>query len=258
MTYCLYDMHCHLDRILDAERVAAEAEERGLAIFCAPVTPAGTLAARRALGRYVNVCVGVGLHPWWIDSGECGEQEVLQAARLIADARFVGEVGLDFGRAHVGSREAQVAAFERLIRDCAERSVPGRVLSVHAVRSSGEILDVLERCGLTGTGSDASCIFHWFSGTSDELARLRCAGCYVSVNPMMLSTKRGREYARIMPVDRILLETDAPPGLDTPYTAGEIAAALETVLDTLAEIRHADRAELARRIADTSARLLGI
>lgn len=254
-------MHCHLDRIVDAGEVAAAADGLGLAILCAPVTPADTRAARGVLEGRANVRVGAGLHPWWIDSGVCGEPEMREAAELAASSRFVGEVGLDLGRAHGASAAAQGGAFERIVAACAAHPVAGRVLSIHAVRSAGAVLDLLESAGLVGAGEVAAmttCVFHWFSGTGDELVRARRLGCSFSVNPMMLATRRGREYARQIPEERLLLETDAPPGLDTPYAADEIAASLEGVLDALAEIRRADRDALALRIAHRSAELLGL
>ena len=53
-------------------------------------------------------------------------------------------------------------------------------------------------------------IFHWFSGSSAQLKRARDLGCFFSVNAFMLQTKRGREYAKAIPLDRLLIETDLP------------------------------------------------
>ena len=60
----LYDMHCHLDRMADAEATAADARELGLALLCCPIDPAGTLDARERLATEPNVRVAAGLHPW--------------------------------------------------------------------------------------------------------------------------------------------------------------------------------------------------
>ena len=57
---------------------------------------------------------------------------------------------------------------------------------------------------------------------------------------MMLRTRRGREYARQVPLDRLLLETDLPPGEDVPFSAGEIISSLERTLAILKEIRGSD------------------
>ena len=251
----LVDMHCHLDRMANAGEVARAAEQLGLGIFCTPVTPADTLHARAVLAHAPNVRVGVGLHPWWIADGRCGEADARAAAQLAADARFIGEVGLDFSRTRIPSREAQVAALDGILHACAEHPMPDRVLSIHAVRSADTVLDLLERYDLT---SQATCIFHWFTGTGDELTRARRLGCRFSVNERMLATRKGRAYARAIEERLLLLETDAPPLLDAPYSAEAIAAELTRTLDTLALLRATDRNDLAAHRAETSRKLLSL
>ena len=69
------------------------------------------------------------------------------------------------------------------------------------------IIDMLEEYELL-VGN--TIIFHWFSGSSAQLKRARNLGCFFSVNAFMLQTKRGREYAKAIPLDRLLIETDLP------------------------------------------------
>lgn len=251
----LFDMHCHLDRIANADEVARDAAANDMALFCTTVTPADALAARSRFGTPPNVRVGVGLHPWWIADGRCGEIEIEQAAQLAAASRFIGEVGLDFGPRHAANAQRQLDALEAIARACAGHPVEGRVLSIHAVRSAGEALDVFERHGLTAS---AHCIFHWFSGTSDQLARALDAGCLFSISERMLATRRGREYARQIPLDRLLLETDLPEQLDKPCSADQVEASLMRALHELAHIRGTDEHALSTRIAKTSSGLLGL
>lgn len=251
----LFDMHCHLDRMANADEVARDAAANDMALFCTTVTPADALAARSRFGTPPNVRVGVGLHPWWIADGRCGEVEVEQAAQLAAASRFIGEVGLDFGPRHAANAQRQLDALEAIARSCAGHPVEGRVLSIHAVRSAGEALDVFERHGLTAS---AHCIFHWFSGTSDQLARALDAGCLFSISERMLATRRGREYARQIPLDRLLLETDLPEQLDKPCSADQIEASLMRALHELAHLRGTDEHALSTRIAKTSSGLLGL
>ena len=251
----LFDMHCHLDRMANADEVAREAVANDMALFCTTVTPADALAARSRFGTPPNVRVGVGLHPWWIADGRCGEIEIEQAAQLAAASRFIGEVGLDFGPRHAANAQRQLDALEAIARACAGHPVEGRVLSIHAVRSAGEALDVFERHGLTAS---AHCIFHWFSGTSDQLARALDAGCLFSISERMLATRRGREYARQIPLDRLLLETDLPEQLDKPCSADQVEASLMRALHELAHIRGTDEHALSTRIAKTSSGFLGL
>ena len=89
----------------------------------------------------------------------------------------------------------------------------GKVLSVHAVKSVGVALDLMESVGLVAPGAPqapqnpqgTAVIFHWFSGSGVELARAIECGCYFSINPRMLSTKRGRAYVQQIPEEKLLL-----------------------------------------------------
>ena len=257
MTWRLVDMHCHLDRMSNAEEVAREAAEHGIAIFDTPVTPADTLAAQERLGTQTNVRVGAGLHPWWLADGRCGAADVDLAAELAGELAYIGEVGLDFGRRGGNTQELQTAAFEGICHAIAKHPLPHRVMSIHAIHAATAALDILERTGVVGTDTHtAAVIFHWFSGSSEEFARARRLGCYFSVSEHMLKSKRGREYARQLPEGRLLLETDAPPGLDAPYSADALEASLTGALATIAELRGMSQEALGRTIATTSAALL--
>ena len=238
MTPTLWDMHVHLDFMRAMAGVASEAEELGLGLFATTVTPAGYERAHAALQAAPNVRVGAGLHPWWVADGRCGADELAQVVALVRQSRYVGEIGLDLSPKHVpeGSLDVQLAAFEAIVAAAAETSDASepKVLSIHSVRAAGLALDVLERTGALGP---CHCIFHWFTGTSDELHRAVKAGCHFSVNEMMLRTRRGREYARQLPTARLLLETDLPPGEDVVFSAREIHASLMRTAEQLATIR---------------------
>ena len=166
---------------------------------------------------------------------------------LVARARFVGEVGLDFSPAHIATREAQVDVLVCVAHACARTG--DKVLSVHAVRAVDQVLDELERASALGAMVGNACIIHWFSGTSDQLTRARRVGCYFSVNPRMLQSKRGRAYAQAIPVDRLLLETDEPASAGASWSAARVRKLLEETLTQLAALRDDDPVELRERIA---------
>ena len=171
-SYHLVDMHCHLDFMANADAVAHDAAAKGLAIFANTVTPQGFEAAHATLAGASNVRVGVGLHPWWVADGRASWRDVERATERARAARWVGEVGLDFSPAHVPaeSEKLQVDALRLVAQACAEgaEATGPKLLSIHAVRSAQTVLDVLEE---TGCLSSCHCIFHWFSGRSDELHR---------------------------------------------------------------------------------------
>lgn len=75
------------------------------------------------------------------------------------------------------------------------------------MRQSRATIEVLQE---TGAFNNCKCIFHWFTGSVSERKLAIDNGAYFSINPKMLETKAGKDVIRNIPVDRILLETDAP------------------------------------------------
>lgn len=234
-----FDTHCHLDLMLGPDAAASESAALGLGLFDCGVDPRDFAAANERASRYPNIIAGAGLHPWWIADGRCGPAEVDLLCEVAAQERYIGEVGLDFSARFTGSEPLQIQAFDRLCDTLVQRSLAGRVISIHAVRSAGAVLDVLESNGLLIPNPNSpAIIFHWFSGTSDELVSARNAGCYFSVSERMLATKRGREYVRQIPLDRLLLETDAPFDQQSNTSAQQLVASLKSTSRHIAELKN--------------------
>ena len=204
----MLDAHVHLDFMANGEEVASLGAHQGMSFYACTVTPSGYEAARERFGGFENVTVGLGLHPWWVGnaSEQSGIEETLEAfVSLMKDARLIGEVGLDFGKRHAGTRDLQIGAFERIARECARQG--DKLLSIHSVHAAREVIDILQD---TGAFESCTCIFHWFTGPSDQLKRAIDAGAFFSVGARMLNTRKGREYVKAIPPDRVLCETDAP------------------------------------------------
>ncbi len=221
------------------DAVADEATALGLILFDCGVDPHDfARAKKRACGRS-NIFAGIGLHPWWLADGRCGNAEINLLCEVAAQERLIGEVGLDFSARFAGSEPPQVQAFDRLCDTLVQHPLAGRVISIHVVRSTGTVLDVLGSHELLAPSPDSpAIIFHWFSGTSNEFVRARNAGCYFSVNERMLATKRGREYARQIPLDRLLLETDAPAEPQADASARQLITSLKSASLHIAELKN--------------------
>jgi TatD DNase family protein len=224
----LYDAHVHMDFMSNAREVALDADKLGMRLFANTVTPSGFIRARKLLGDLQNVQVGLGLHPWWVREADVGD-----FVRLSGETSWIGEVGLDFSpkRAH---HEDQLAAFIRIARTCAEQG--DKTLSIHSVRAASTVLDVLEE---TGCCASCRCIFHWFSGSTEDLWRAIRLGCWFSVNEMQASTRRAKEQLKLIPQDKLLFETDLPPQQGEPFSAEQIKASLERAHALVASIRGA-------------------
>ena len=221
------------------DTVADEATALGLGLFDCGVDPRDFAAAKTRASHRPSIIAGVGLHPWWLADGRCGTAEINLLCEVAAQERFIGEIGLDFSARFVGSEPLQIQALERLCDALVHHPLTGRVISIHAVRSAGTVLNVLESHGLLTPRPDSPVItFHWFSGTSDELVRASDAGCYFSANERMLATKRGREYARQIPLDCLLLETDAPAEPQADTSARQLITSLKSVSRRIAELKN--------------------
>lgn len=235
----LFDAHCHLDLMAHPDAVADEATALGMDLFDCGVDPRDFARAKKRACNRSNIFAGIGLHPWWLADGRCGTAEINLLCEVAAQERLIGEVGLDFSARFAGSEPLQIQAFDRLCDALVQHPLAGRVISIHAVRSAGTVLDALGSHELLTPSPDSpAIIFHWFSGTSNEFVRARNAGCYFSVNERMLATKRGREYARQIPLDRLLLETDAPAEPQADASARQLITSLKSASLHIAELKN--------------------
>lgn len=247
------DMHDHLGWFRDPVAVARAAAARGLGMLAVTVTPEEFLQLRPRLAGIESVRLAVGLHPWWVR--DATDADTL--CELVGRARFVGEIGLDASPRRSSNWDAQLAAFERICAACASTSVPPapKVLSIHAVRAATAVLDVLER---TGASERCRCVLHWFAGSSDELWRAVRLGCRFSLGERSLATRRGREYARILPADRLLTETDLPEGEGARSSASDVVASLERAVSSIAAARKTSVEEVRRIVSANGAELLDV
>lgn len=223
----LFDAHAHLNWFEDPAEAAARLQELGVSALCCTVSPKEYKQARALLSKCPNVRVAAGLHPWFVDEATDADD----ASEAIGGSAWVGEVGLDFGAKHAYAKNYQLRVFEAICEACSDG---GKTLSLHSVRSDGAVLDVLEKTGAIDT---CRCVFHWFSGTSEELARAKAAGCWFSVGERMLGTRRGREYARQIPTSKLLLETDLPEAKNDGSPATTIAESLSRAAEALMSIK---------------------
>jgi TatD DNase family protein len=230
------DFHCHIDLYPDPVKVLDEADARGTYVLAVTTTPKAWRGTRVLVGNRRRVRVALGLHPELVTQRH---HEVALLCALIPEAHYIGEVGLDGSAAHKVSLPLQRTVLDRILRECALSG--GRVISMHSRGAADEVLDILDQnpnCGLP--------ILHWFSGTTRQLERAIARGCWFSVGPAMLRSRKGRDLAAAMPPDRLLTETDAPFARDgaeplMPWQAGDCVGELSRLLGL-------SQAELAKQL----------
>lgn len=234
----MIDFHCHIDLYPDPYAVLNGIDARGTYVLAVTTTPKAWRGTTKLVGDRKRVRVALGLHPEVVAERH---QEIALLCGLLPETKYVGEIGIDGSPAHRQSLELQVIVFERILLECSR--LGGRVMSIHSRGAASRVLDSLERHPQAGTA-----ILHWFSGTMLELERAVSLGCWFSIGPAMFRSKRGRELASAMPLDRVLTETDAPftrYGNDPimPWQAYDCLAELERA-------RGIDRTELSKIFED--------
>lgn len=235
LTY--FDAHVHANLMDNPLNVARSSHDAGLGLFTCGVTPHDYLELAPQLTQD-NIRVGLGAHPWYISDGRVSQNDIDLLLELMEQTPYVGEIGLDFSSRYCvdGLQELQVKAFTKICARAAElsRNNQPRVLSMHTVRSADVVLDILEQ---TEAAQECVPIIHWFSGSSDELQRAIKLGCWFSVGEMSLKTKRGREYAKVYPKDKLLTETDLPSSDQMNIGSADIVDSLTRALSGLSEAR---------------------
>lgn len=196
----MIDMHCHLDLYPNPLQLLDEVVRRNLFTFVVTTSPRAWKATSRVFAGHANLEIGLGLHPEIVSSKF---QEKNMLIDEVKNCRFIGEVGLDGSSEHKGSLHLQAAIFDDLLSEC--QIYGEKIISIHSRGATKMTLDMLDKYPKVGTP-----ILHWFSGTEKELYRAIERGCWFSVGPVMLRSKKGADLLKIMPLDRVLPESDGP------------------------------------------------
>lgn len=203
----LFDAHCHLqdERLLPhLDAAMARAGQAGVSgLLCCGSCEADWPQVRTLARRYAGVRPAFGLHPWYVEARGPGWRDALRA-HLGETPSAVGEIGLD----HVIDRRTfadQDAVFAAQLELACEL---GRPVSIHCRQAWGRLLELLDRHGWPPAGVT----FHSFSGAADLVPVLAARGALFSFSGSITydRNRRGRAALAAVPLDRLLIETDAP------------------------------------------------
>jgi len=212
----LVDSHCHLnfpDYKDDLDEVIGRAREAGVEVMQTICTSMGEFEEVHGIAaRYEGVYCSVGVHP-----NESGDAEIANKDELVARTKHpkvigIGETGLDYHYEN-SPREIQKQSFLAHIAAARETGLP---LIVHTRDADEDTIAILaeemQRGAFTG-------LIHCFS-TSKYLAEKAIElGLYISIAGIISFKKAEelREIIRDLPMDRLLVETDAPYLAPAPY-----------------------------------------
>ena len=252
----LVDSHCHLDfPDFDADRddVVARAHAAGVMTMVTISTRVAKFARLKEIAsRYDNVWCSIGTHPH--NAAEEPDVTAEQLAEIAArEPRVVaiGEAGLDYHYDN-SPREAQREGFLRHIAAARMTQLP---LVIHARDADDDIATILE--DEAGKGAFPF-VLHCFSSGAGLARRGLALGGYVSFSGILTfkNSDAIRAVAAEVPMERLLVETDAPYLAPPPHRGrrNEPAYVIETA-KVLASLKNVDEAALAAATTDNFHRL---
>jgi len=252
----LVDSHCHLDfRDFEGELddVVARARDAGIGTMVTICTHLSRFEGVRAIAeRYENIWCSAGVHPHEADAeGEAATVEALVS--LAADPLVVGigETGLDYYYEH-SSRERQQASFRNHIAAARETGLPLIVHTRDADEDTAEILLEEYRKG------PFKGLIHCFSTSSFMAEKAIEIGFSISLSGIITfkAAESLRETVRALPLDRLLIETDAPYLAPVPKRGKRNEPSFVAHTGALlAELKQVGMEELARATTDNFFRL---
>lgn len=216
----LIDSHCHIDGEqfdVDRDEVVERARDAGVAAMLNIGT--GDPHAddfRRAVAvaeKYDNVFASVGVHPH--DAKLYDDKAENHLIDLVESSKKViawGEIGLDYYYDH-SPRHVQREAFRRQVRTAKELGLP---IIIHSRDADDETVEILtEECSYDGFRG----IMHCFGGTPGMAEDLMAIGFLISFagNVTFKKAENLREAARVVPLDKLLVETDCPFLTPSPF-----------------------------------------
>ena len=196
----MIDFHCHLDLYPNVMSFLNEVERRNKFTLVVTTSPRAWMATSKVFKGFHRIECAIGLHPM-IVTEKFKEKDLL--LENIKYCRFVGEVGIDGSDKYIGSLENQVSLFQDVIRKA--DSYGGRILSIHSRKAESKIIEIIENSDLKNIP-----ILHWYTGGKTVLKRAINANCFFSIGPAMVSTTKSKNLIPLIPINRILPESDGP------------------------------------------------
>lgn len=222
----IYDAHCHLDLMDNMLEFINEIQNSDMNLFAVGTTPKAYSREIQFCKNARNIHVGLGMHPQLVSSGY-DDMQLFKS--LIEKSHYIGEVGLDFSKGYIQTKELQINIFSKIVKLCEQYSE--KVISIHSLKSTSTVIEILRTYKRQKSNKY---IFHGLQvlATIEKAIEL---GCYFSINPGMLKTKSGMEVIKAIPIDHVLLETDAPFALKVQHI-DEIEKELKRTMSRISDV----------------------
>ncbi len=203
--------------------------------------------------KYPQMYATVGVHPGEVKEGEDIDEGINQFRTMLAHEKVkaLGEIGLDYYYGNE-SKDLQKLWFRRQLELATELKVP---VVIHDRDAHGDVMDILREY------PDVTGVFHSFSASGEIARQLVNKGWYISFSGVITFKNASRlaEIVPTVPLDRVMLETDAPYLAPVPYR-GKLnhSGLIEYTAARAAELYGIDVAEMCHRAYENAMRFYRI
>lgn len=239
----LIDTHVHInfpEYAEDLEQVRQRWQEAGvMGLVHSCVNPEDFPAMQSLADRFPEMKLSVGLHPLSVNAQKLENLPTIidQTAKSDQRVRAIGETGLDFYKAN--NLEEQVSAFATQLQIAQELDLP---VIIHCREAAQDTYKVLQQF------PKVRGVMHCWAGTPAETELFLSLGMYISFSGIITfkNAKQIHASSQIVPIDRLLIETDCPFLAPIPHRGNRNEPAMvKYVAEKVASLRQTDILEIA-------------
>lgn len=200
------DFHSHLDFYKDFElpKVYDDINKNNIKVIACSMDE----ESYRKNISYSKICSNIiptfAIHPWSVKN-KVPNLDIYD--NYIKDSKIIGEVGLDFHWVKDKSTfNPQIEVFKHFVK---KAKIYDKFLNIHTKGAEDLVYDILYKEDMLNKS-----VIHWYSGDFYTLEKFIDASCYFTLSVDINYSKKSRHIAKLIPINRILAETDGPTALE--------------------------------------------
>lgn len=193
----LIDTHFHLDKYRNHSSLYHLINQSHQYTLCVTNSAGVFLTCKRLYPETKYVKFALGAHP---DEITEPERTIFEFDTCINQARYIGEIGLDYSEASA-KRDAQKYVLRYILKKQADLNL---LATIHVKQAEDDLIALIDEF------PSPKRIIHWYTGNKAQMASLLSKGCYFSINASMIQSEAGKKRIEMIPIERILIESDGP------------------------------------------------